>query len=146
MKVIILSQEYAEQYCKINHSNRSIMISISSTYSNELPKVFISNDNNIVDILRLKFNDTENIDPTYHGITVQHAIEIKQFIDKYYNSNIEYIIIHCYLGQNRSAGIAAAILEYFGQNSDSILNRDTYKHNMLCYNVTRNTLIKEDKT
>lgn len=142
MKVVVVNQHTAEELCKNEHKKSSIMISISSTYADK-PNVFCSNKNNIVDILELKFNDTESTNPTYNGIKQEHAKQIKEFVNKYKDNNtIELLTVHCFLGQSRSVGVAAAIMEYLHIDNSILLNNKTYNPNMLCYNTVLNELTK----
>ena len=130
MRIVILSQDRAEKFCSLKHCETSIIISISSTYFDK-PKVCISSSNGVKDILSLKFNDTENTNTEYHGISEEDATKIKSFIDKYKNTSVDICIIHCFEGKSRSAGVGAAILEYLGYDSSVILKDMRYNPNIL---------------
>lgn len=132
MKVAILGQEDAEKLCKSVNDMKIVMISISSLFIDNVPNVFIGKHNGIIDILKLKFNDTENPDVKYEGITQEQAILIANFVNKY-KDRVDLLVVHCYLGKSRSAGVGAAILEYTSKSCESILNDDRYDVNMLVF-------------
>ena len=69
------------------------------------------------------------------------AILIRDFVLKWQNK-IGAIWVQCEMGMSRSAGIAAAIMEYFDIDSKKILESNQYYPNKLCYDLTKNVLNK----
>ena len=140
MRIAVMSQYEAEQYCKLSHKEKSIMISISSTYF-ESPAVYATTDNGIFEILSLKFNDVESTSAKYQGITANQGYAISQFVRKYERTDTELLIVHCFAGGSRSAGVAAAIQEYFIGYA-SLLEDKRYNPTMLCYKIVKENLLK----
>lgn len=140
MRIAVMSQYEAEQYCKLSHKEKSVMISISSTYF-ESPAVYNNTDNGIVEILSLKFNDVESKCAKYQGITPNQGYAISQFVKKYESTDIDLLIVHCFVGASRSVGVAAAICEYLGLEHD-LFNKERYNLNMLCYTTVKDSFLK----
>ena len=69
------------------------------------------------------------------------AILIRDFVLKWQNE-IDTIWVQCEMGMSRSAGIAAAIMEYFDMDSKKILESNQYYPNRLCYNLTKGAFNK----
>lgn len=53
---------------------------------------------------------------------------------------MEQIIVHCEAGVSRSAGVAAALLKYAGEDQNQILKNPKYRSNMTCYRMVLNCL------
>jgi len=143
MRVAVLNQYDAEKLCNLKNNVTIAMISISSPFSATMPKVFKSEQNGIIDILSLKFNDTENTDALYKGINKEQATKIVDFVNRY-KGEIDLMVIHCYQGKSRSAGVAAAILEMLQNDGDSILSDKRYDVNKLVYITVLNAFKQKE--
>lgn len=129
-----------EQYAVESHNESSVVISIASKQMSRA-KVFKNDDNKIIDILFLSFNDTD-MNTTESGcISSNDAESIKQFVQKY-SDDVDTIIVQCEAGQSRSAGVAAALMKYLWNNDTAIFNNRKYTPNRLCYRTVLNELMK----
>lgn len=117
MKITILCELAAIQYSK-EISNKSIFVSI--TCPNEDNVKFAKNDN-ILDVINLKFNDLDE-DYEINGVVLEKPSQedmngLKDFVDKY-KDDVDEIVIHCGAGASRSPGLGKALIDYL--NDDSI--------------------------
>ena len=106
----------------------TVIISIISKFDNE---VKFANNNNIVDIFRMSFNDLDKDINNAKAPVQEDFTGLKTFVDKYKDYDI---IVHCAAGVSRSAGTALAICQYL----DIKTNIDTspnYIPNRLCYRL-----------
>lgn len=142
LKVLVMSQTNAEEYSSSKHTETSAMISITSVNDKEA-NVHESMSNGIVDILKLKFDDTDKLDEFNFGMSDIHAMEVCSFVSKYKNE-VDRIIVHCGAGQSRSAGVAAAILKHLYNDDSQIFNNKRYTPNMRCYRLVLEKLIDWD--
>jgi len=81
-------------------------------------------------VLHIQFDDV--IDHRKNCITKEQAKEIAAFAQENYEQ-IERFIIHCEYGQSRSAGVAAAICEFFEGHDNGISTDNRYFPNWTCY-------------
>lgn len=93
------------------------------------------NNDNIVDILRLGFNDVEKIVPMTKAMCTSDGDKIKEFIDKY-KDEVSNIIVHCAMGQSRSAAVGAALQLCLNGDDRCIWGNDEYNPNIRCYDIT----------
>lgn len=132
MKVCVKSQKMAEEYGKGQHEETSILISIAAK-GDPSADVVANETNNIKEILFLKFNDTDRPDEDNGHIVDEDAEKIRDFVEKYKDTDIDTIIVNCGAGQSRSAGVAAAILMYLTGSDRQIFDNPIYTPNKLCY-------------
>lgn len=71
------------------------------------------------------------------------AKRIAQFIMRH-QDDVDTFICQCQFGQSRSAGVAAAIKEYFDGEGRGVFNDNRYSPNIKVYNLLVNQLRKED--
>lgn len=140
--VEVMSKKRAEEYALEEHTEQSVIISITSCGG--FGAFIIPNRvNKVLDVLHLKFNDTDDISDISGGISDTNAINIKDFVNKYKNSKDELkLIVHCEAGQSRSAGVAGAIMKYLYNDDTPIFNKAQYTPNMLCYRKVLNKLFE----
>lgn len=141
--IAVMNKQEVELYGITEHAEASVIISISSIGTNG---AFIQKNKpaNIVDILKIEFNDTDSEDKYCGGITYKNAKDIADFVKKYKNNKeLRKIIVQCEAGQSRSAGIAAAILKYLYDDDTPIFNNKKYTPNMLCYRKVLTALMYE---
>lgn len=142
MEILVMSQFDAEQYATYAHKEQSIVISITSCGMNEA-FIIPTKISGILDVLNLHFNDTDDKNEVYGGITEKDAFEICNFINKYKeNTVLDRIIVHCEAGQSRSAGVAAAIMKYLNNDDTPIFDSNRYHPNMLCYRTVLNKFMQ----
>ena len=125
INIIALSREKAIRlsYSDSDFDNDKIIISIRDP--NKVKPEFNINNSSIKDILYLSFYDISE--------------ETKSIFGGYESmSPIDAIWVQCEMGMSRSAGIAAALMEYYNIDSGYILNRSKYYPNLLCYKLTKN--------
>jgi len=138
MFVRVMNRKNAEQYCYEHYSVKVVMISITDVeYS--LAKVHKSNE--VIDILRLQFEDVEKGEPL--AITDKDAEAVVNFV-KRWEDWVSGFIVHCEAGVSRSAGVAAAILKYLTNDDSPIFNNPRYCPNMTCYRAVLNAFYAID--
>jgi predicted protein tyrosine phosphatase len=141
MKIEVMNQKDVEAYAMEANFETSVIISIASR---GMPSAIIipCNINNIVDVLYLNFNDTDDNRLEFGGIDKTDAKKIKDFVLKYEEDySIDKIIVNCEAGQSRSSGVAAAILKYMFNDDSQIFDNHKYIPNMLCYRTVLNELM-----
>lgn len=139
LKIEVMSKAKAEEYAMNKHRDRAVVISIAS-YTGAPAFIIPNNANNIIDVLKLRFNDTDCSDGFSGGMIVEQGYKIKAFFNKYVMS-VDKIIVHCEAGQSRSAGVAAALMKYYYNDDTPIFNNSRYTPNMRCYRITLNALM-----
>lgn len=144
-----MSRREACWYCEEQHDDECAMISISDPRMGYDSAPFCSSENNVVEILRLKFSDADKPGLDVYGneagvddlMSDDDAMQVKEFVRKYWATNI---IVHCDAGISRSAGVGAAIMKYL-TGDDSQVFDDPIRHpNMWCYRKTLEALHKKD--
>lgn len=89
------------------------------------------------DSIQLKFEDTDRIEHP-NVFTKEQANQIIEFIEN--NKELDYIIVHCFAGESRSAAISLFIEEYYnGLKIEDIRRTKFSNHNRLVFS----TLLKE---
>lgn len=132
--VEVMNKAQVENYGLNSHTHDSVVISISSRGCNT---AFIvpNSINQIKEVLKLQFNDTDSPEKVFGGIGRAEVKAISDFVKKYEDSDKKVkLIINCEAGQSRSAGVAAAIMKYLYNDDTPIFNNSKYTPNMLCYN------------
>lgn len=139
MQLKVMSRNAAVDFCNFAHKAQSVIISISTTYGEYKTEPYISEKNNVIDILRLSFLDADcpNDKDVYGRIAKEdelmsdeQANQIVDFVEKYSDY---LIIVHCDAGISRSSAIAAAILKHYTGDDSDIFNSRWYAPNMWCY-------------
>lgn len=114
---------------KINQP--TIIISITEKNGEDL----ILKNPNIRSILHLKFDDEVEGD---NIITDAQADQIKNFIQ---SNPCDNLIVQCFAGVSRSAGVAAAISLAVNGNDMPIFSNPRFVPNMLCYRKVLNAFM-----
>jgi len=109
---------------------------ISITDKGDKPNTFFPQEW-IIDIHHSQFNDVIKNRP--HALTAQQAKEIADFVIEHYNE-VDRLIIQCEFGQSRSAGVAAAICEFFEGHDNGITSDPAYLPNWHCYHLVLDAL------
>ena len=94
----------------------------------------------IEDVLHIQFDDV--IDSGKNCITKANAMEIAKFALRNYKI-AERFIIHCEYGQSRSAGVAAALSQFFEDHDNGISTDSRYFPNWTCYKYVLRALTEE---
>lgn len=141
MEIRIFSKQQAIIRSCTDFVKKKIIISIRDPHNDKAE--FNQGNNSIKDILYLSFYDiseeTKSIFGGYESMSPIDAILIRDFVLKWQNE-VDEIWVQCEMGMSRSAGIAAAIMEYFDIDSKEILESNQYYPNRLCYDLTKNEL------
>jgi len=121
-EVIALSQSEAEKY--ITHKPYAI-ISITDCDVEKEPN-FIQNQF-LMGVLRLKFDDIENYEPGLIRFNSAIAVKILKFVEEL-KDDIDILVVHCLAGVSRSAGVAAAIDDIYIQSDKRwfVMKRPNY--------------------
>lgn len=145
MTIKIFSRQQAIKQSYTDFNGSKIIISISDPF-NEKAK-FNRTNHSIKDVLYLSFYDiseeTRSIFGGYESMSPIDAVLIRDFVLKW-QDKVDTVWVQCEMGVSRSAGIAAAVAEYFELDSSSILNNSNYYPNMLCYNLTKEAFSKTE--
>ena len=143
INIITLGREKAIRLSYSDFDDDKIIISIRDP--NKVKPEFNINNSSIKDILYLSFYDiseeTKSIFGGYESMSPIDAILIRDFVLKWQGES-DAIWVQCEIGMSRSAGIAAAIMEYFDMDSKKILESNQYYPNRLCYNLTKGAFNK----
>ena len=135
MKIKILSKAEAVKMSYTDFDGRKMIISISDLYKNKVE--FNCENASIKAVLCLSFEDV--CEPSADAMTAQDAEKVKNFVLKWADK-ADAIWVQCEMGVSRSAGIAMALMEYFGEDMTAFFESDTYCPNMFCYELTGQAL------
>jgi predicted protein tyrosine phosphatase len=102
-EAIVLSQSEAERY--ISHKPYAI-ISITDCNIEKQPTFMQSQF--LMGILRMEFDDVDTHTEGYTLFNSKQALQILDFVESI-KDDIEILVVHCWAGISRSAGVAAAI-------------------------------------
>ena len=133
MKFQVMSRANARR-----HSFRSVMddcviVSISDVTSD--PNRFHNNPN-IKGVCYLSFDDVEG--DKANCMTRADAEKIIKFVNEYVGK-VDEIIVHCFAGISRSAGVCAALMLILTGNDMEIFNNPRFCPNMHCYRTVLET-------
>lgn len=123
METLVLSEKNAIKYGMESHEEKTVLVSITDRLSESAP-IIMTADNNIQDILFMKFNDTGDRDYASGRITEEEGKTIAYFVKKHIEAGIEKIVVNCGAGQSRSAGVAAALLLYYNHDDSYAYGED----------------------
>ena len=131
MNVQIMSRMMITEFASESHNERIGVVSISDP-DKENPDLTSNSNNNIVQVLQLKFADVELGQPDC--ITDEQANSIVKFLlgDCVYFC-VKRIIVHCEAGVSRSAGVGAAIMKYLNGSDWEVFDSPRFRPNMTCY-------------
>ena len=131
-KIVVMNREMAKKYSFRTDIPKTIIVSISD--ANQAANTFYSN-NNILDVLRLNFDDVDT--DSKNAMQPSTAETIISFVNQYIN-NIDQIVVHCGAGISRSVGVAAALMLIINGDDKDIFENGRYCPNMLCYKLILN--------
>lgn len=146
MKVTVMNRHSAVYYCYKENDVKTLMISISDPRMKYGTFPFVSENNQIAEILQLKFSDADSPDgwDVYGNritaddlMTDEDGKKIAEFLNRHHG---EPVIVHCDGGISRSSGVAAAIMKFYNDDDSPIFDSGYYKPNMWCYRKTLNAL------
>ena len=104
----------------------TIIVSITSPGG---PEIDFGSRPDLLGVLHLHFADIDY--PDSSAMSLEDADAILDFIEEY-SQRYAQVIVHCYEGKSRSAGVAAA-LQYLLLGRDDIHGDWHYRPNALCY-------------
>ena len=147
MEVYVMSRKAAVEYCRGRHRQPSVIISISdpSLEYDEAP--FRTEENRVEDILPLCFSDADGPGKDVYGLDVEEADlmqdEDARRVARFVLENRDKrIIVHCDAGISRSAGVGAAIVNYFTGDARRFFESGQYEPNMWCFSKVMTALVE----
>ena len=141
MKILVKSARDASRDTYRNTLDNKKIIIISITTPGDKINSFASRSN-ILDILRLSFDDIGCRDAEGIPMSDKDASMVAMFINKWKDKSVDELWVHCDAGISRSSGVAAAIMKYLTGSDEEIFNNPRYIPNSICYNKTLNALIE----
>lgn len=138
--ILVYSRGKAEEFAAKPHDFGSAVISIKTRTDPSDPHIKFTNDNNIKEILFMRFNDAEN--EVEGGITYGEAHKISEFIRHIAKDrdDVQTLVVHCDAGESRSAGVAAAIAKKYFKDDEDFFRK--YTPNMRCYRLVLEELVE----
>ena len=138
LSIQVLSRREAIQYCEQRHREESVIISISDPNMVYDGAPFCSPENRVTAILPLCFSDADKPGKDVYGLEVEEgdlmrdedARKVVHFVRA--NRN-KLLLVHCDAGISRSAGVAAAIAEYYEGDARRFFESGQYAPNRWCY-------------
>lgn len=143
MQILIRSRETIDQLPDYVIDRSYLLISIrdpNDSISLVTPKIQPFN------IVRLEFHDIGGSCPkcppgsNYTVYSPEMAVEVANAIHSLPKTNVRIIVCQCEAGISRSAGMAMAMMESFGQDSSVIWNNRRYFPNHWVYRLTLDAL------
>ena len=133
-----MSRQDAVKYCQDKHKKQSIIISISDPNIKYDAAPFCSQQNNVTAILPLCFSDAAGPGKDVYGIDVEEsdmmsdedALKVAKLVRA---NRDKRIIVHCDAGISRSAGVGAAIAQFFNGDARLFFESGQYDPNMWCF-------------
>ena len=89
-------------------------------------------------------SERRKIETKYHMMTDEQAKQIAEFYAEI-KDKVDVLICQCEHGQSRSAGIAAAIMEYQNKNGIEIFASDKYYPNKIIFRKVLRQLQKDER-
>lgn len=132
MIVTVKSIDEAISYSYSKLDKKVAIVSITCL-DDSLPK-FNMNNENILGILELHFNDIERQYKDYQIPKKEDFKELKQFIDNHKNI-VDEIVVHCHAGISRSSATASAICRYLNVDDSFIWDSYMYHPNRLVFRL-----------
>ncbi len=129
MEFKILSRSKAKQFSYKFIPQSYVIISITDV---DAQNVAFMRSDNLKDVLRLRFDDTE--EDTLSAIMPRDAAKIVDFVLAW-KDKADMIVVHCEMGVSRSAGVAAALMLWLNGSNDDVFGDINYSPNMRCYNT-----------
>ena len=139
MIITVMSRKGAYEFSKTNPAEKTVIISITGFEEEE--NEFVEQPN-IIDILRLKFDDVGPNDP--HSFQPEYAEEIVEFVDRY-KDEAERILVHCGAGVSRSAGVGAAIAYVLNGDNDEFFHSNFYVPNQYVFFQTLTAFFEQEE-
>ena len=136
--VTVMSRRAAVEYCHNRQRSPSVIISISDPNMVYDDAPFCSKENRVTAILPISFSDADEPGKDVYGIDVDESDmmndETAQQIAQFVRANRDKrIIVHCDAGISRSAGVGAAIANYFNGDARVFFESGRYEPNMWCF-------------
>jgi predicted protein tyrosine phosphatase len=135
MLFIVMNRRIASKIT-FNYSGDSDFAIISITDVNSEENVFDENNNHLVGICRVKFDDVDFGDK--NCITSDDAKKILSFVDSKVGK-VSFIIVQCEAGISRSAGVCAGLMKIYNGDDFEIFDNPKYCPNMSCYRTILET-------
>jgi predicted protein tyrosine phosphatase len=134
-KIDIMDRDSCTEFSIKDLKEDCIIISINDTFE----ETTIHENKHIIDIKRLYFDDIEEDIPTYLFFSMNQALEIKDFVDRY-KDKVNHIVVHCTAGISRSGAIGCVLARYLNGNDDYLLLTGRYIPNKHVYKTMSKVL------
>ena len=129
--IIIMGRDECLDYAEELLENNTIIISVNDRDDN---RAKFTENNKIIDILSLVFDDVEYEIENTKLMSVEDSLEIKNYID-IYKERIQDIVIHCTAGISRSAAIGCALSRYLNGDDTNLFKTGQYMPNKHVYRL-----------
>ena len=147
IEVYVMSRESAVEYCRGKHREPAVIISISDPSREYDEAPFCTRENRVADILPLCFSDAEEPGKDVYGLDVEEedlmqdedARKVARFV---LDNRDKRILVHCDAGISRSAGVGAAIVNYFTGDARRFFESGQYEPNMWCFSKVMTALVE----
>lgn len=138
MNIKVMPRSDCVRYCHKPHNEKSIIVSINTPWACYETAPFGNEENKVLSILRLWFDDVD--EKSTNSMNADHARAIANFVDRFSDREDLAVIVHCDAGVSRSAGVAAALSEYYNGDDSYFFDSGIYRPNILCYRTMLNEL------
>ena len=139
MDIKVMSKSEAVKQSYTDLAGEKVIISIADLFAE---RAHFNRDNkSIKAVLYLSFEDVSEAGEG--AMTAEDAAKIRDFVQRW-QDKVSTVWVQCEMGVSRSAGIAAALMEYFGEDMTALFESETYCPNMLCYELTGEALKQKE--
>ena len=138
MNIKVMPRGDCVRCCHKPHNEKSIIVSINTPWACYETAPLVNKENNVLSILRLWFDDVD--EKSTNSMNADHARAIADFVDRFSDIDDLTVIVHCDAGVSRSAGVAAALSEYYNGDDSYFFDSGIYRPNMLCYRTMMDEL------
>lgn len=124
----IMSKQECTMFSTRDLNEDCIIISINDSNCNTV----IYDNPKIIDVLKLTFDDIETLIDGLVRFSRTHAVQIKEFVDKY-KDIVSNIVVHCTAGISRSGAVGCCLARYLNNSDDYLLLTGRYVPNKFVY-------------
>lgn len=139
MRLEILSERKMKEVAKYY----AMPFAIISITCPDKPNVEFADNQMLLKILNLKFNDTDIDKPDIPAPTPHDFVKLKDFVDWLSKTECYCLFVHCGAGISRSAAVGAAINDYLHLGYQ-IFGQQKFEPNMKVYRLAYSALHTAD--
>jgi hypothetical protein len=136
-RLLVMSREQVQRY-ELDSNVPHAIISIRAPFGEESR---LKHQPGLLDVLRVVFDDVEEVSPHCAAITPQQADRIVKFAERVVRCGATVLICHCEAGVSRSAATAAALAHLFGSDHRRFMDLP-YFPNRLVYEEMVNAVLR----